>query len=413
MQGSAPFLAVASIALLLSTGGKPNARPQDLCNAPAKDAIVQLDMPGSPFEPVVSADGCWLFVTFAGRNGAGAGGVAVVHRDAGKLSVVRTAPIKGGPTGAVLTHDGKILIVADGGYVAFLDAARLVSGQGDPVLGYIGDGSQVGFIYANVTADDKLVFVAAERGAAVIVVNMDRVRAGKIDDSAVTVKFDVGNAPIAVTLSPDGRHLYTTSEVALPEWKWPDVCAPEAAAGGRGVRRMAPPNHGQGAIIVFDVARALADPAHSAISRVAAGCGTVRLVLSPDGATAYVTARADNSLLAFDAQRLVTDPAHALLGTVDVGVAPVGIAVVDSGARVVVTSSNRFAGNAGDHQPLAIVDAAKLRAGGKNAKIGEIPAGGFPRELRLAPDGRTLFLTNFTSMTLEMIDVARALPAAR
>ena len=134
--------------------------------------------------------------------------------------------------------------------------------------------------------------------------------------------------------------------------------------------------------------------------------------LPPDGATAYVTARSDNTLLAFDAQRLVTDTAHALLGKVDVGVAPVGIAVVDGGARVIATNSNRFAGNAGDHQPIAVVDAAKLRIGGKGAKLGEIPAGGFPRELRLSPDGRTLFLTNFTSKTLEMDRRVRALPKA-
>jgi DNA-binding beta-propeller fold protein YncE len=402
-------------ALILGGHGKPAARAQDSCNAPAKDAIVHLDMPGSPFEPVITADGCWLFVTLAGGNGAEGGNIAVVHRDAGKLSLVRTVPIKGGPTGAVLTHDGRILVVADGGYLAFLDAGRLISGQADPVLGYIGSGGPLGFIYVNVTADDKIAFAAAERAAAIIVVNMDRVRADRIADDAVIGKLDVGNAPIAVTLSPDGRYLYTTSEVSLAVWKWPEVCKPEGAAagGGRGRGRGPPPYHGQGAIIVFDVARALTDPSHAAVSRVAAGCGTVRLALSPDGGTAYVSARADNSLLAFDAQRLVADTAHALLGKVEVGAAPVGVAVVDDGARIVVTNSNRFAGNAGDRQPLAVVDAAKLRAGGKKAVLGEIPAGAFPRELRLSADGRTLFLTNFTSRTLEMIDLARALPAAR
>jgi len=398
-------------ALILGGHGKPAVRAQDSCNAPAKDAIVHLDMPGSPFEPVITADGCWLFVTLAGGNGSAGGNIAVVRRDTGKLSLVRTVPIKGGPTGAVLTHDGKILVVADGGYLAFLDAGRLISGQGDPVLGYIGSGGPLGFIYVNVTADDKIVFAAAERAAGVVVVNMERVRAGRFADDAVIGKLDVGNAP----LSPDGRYLYTTSEVSLAGWKWPDVCRPEnaAAPGGRGRGRVSPPYHGQGAIIVFDVALALTDPSRAAVSRVAAGCGTVRLALSPDGGTAYVSARADNSLLAFDAHRLVTDSAHALLGKVEVGDAPVGVAVVDDGARIVVTNSNRFAGNAGDRQPLAVVDAVKLRAGGKKAVLGEIPAGGFPRELRQSADGRTLFLTNFTSRTLEMIDLARALPAAR
>jgi hypothetical protein len=67
-------------------------------------------------------------------------------------------------------------------------------------------------------------------------------------------------------------------------------------------------------------------------------------------------------------------------------------------------------GDGGDRQPLTVVDAAKLRAGGKKSVLGEIQAGGFPREERVSTDVRTLFVTNFTSMTLEMIDVSRALP---
>lgn len=397
---------VRAAAFALSTTGALHA--QGGCNIPAKDPIVQLEVPGSPFEPVVSADGCWLFVTLTSPNGAGQ--IAVVRRDDGKLTVVRTVPIKGSPTGAVLTHDGKMLIVADGDYIAFLDAARLTTGNGDAVLGYIGSGSAVGFIYANVTADDKVLFVSAERAESIIVVSLDRVRAGAVDASAAIAKLDVGNAPIAVSLSPDGRFLYTTSEVADAGWQWRDECRPEnpAAGRGRGGRAGMPRYHPLGAVMVFDAQKTVTDPAHALVSRVAAGCSPVRLVVSPDGNTVYVTARGDNTLLAFDAQRLVSDTAHALLGKAEVGVAPVGIAVIDSGARIVVTNSNRFAGGGNDREPLAVVDAALLRAGGKKAVLGEIPAGGFPREIRLSADGRTMFVTNFASGTLEMVDLARA-----
>lgn len=44
---------------------------------------------------------------------------------------------------------------------------------------------------------------------------------------------------------------------------------------------------------------------------------------------------------------------------------------------------------------------------GEAAKVGSIPTGAFPREMALTPDGRTIFLTNFTSKTLQAIDVAR------
>ena len=425
-KSSLPFilLAAARMAMPQGTGATapvasppPGPAPQarESCNAPAKDAIVQLDVHGAPFEPVITADGCWLFVSLTNGNGSRSGSIAVVKRDMGQLSIVRTVPIKGNPTGAVLTHDGRILVVADGAFVAFLDAARLVSGDGDPVLGYVGRGPEVGFIYVNASADDKYVFAAAERAQAIMVVSVDQVRAGRFGDDALVSKLDVGIAPIAVTLSPDGRFLFTTSEIASLDWGWPAVCRPEGAANVSSARGNRPPPkfHGQGAIVVFDVALAVKDPAHAQLSRVAAGCATVRLVLSADGGIAYASARGDNALLAFDAHRLVGDTAHALLGKADVGTAPVGVAVVDGGSRVVVTNSNRFAGNAADHQPLAVVDAAKLRAGGEKSVLGEMPAGGFPRELRVTADGRTLFVTNFSSGTLEMIDLARALPGAR
>ena len=397
------LLGVARAAFALSVVLARPARAQDAaCNAPAKDPIVHLDMPGRPFEPVISKDGCWIFVTLT-QSADGNAGVAVVHRANGALNVVRTIGLQGGPTGAVLTHDEKLLVVADGGYLAFLDVARLETGDGDPVLGYMGNGSAVGLIYVNVTPDDRYLFASAERGHAIIIIDLAEARAGGFKERGGVAKLDVGGAPIAVTLSSDGRLLYTTSEAALPEWDWPRTCRPENPNARRNT-----PNHPQGAIIVFDVAKAVSDPSHAALSRVAAGCSPVRLVLSPAGDVAYVSARGDNMLEAFDSGRLVTDTAHALLGRAEVGVAPVGVAVIDSGARVVVTNSNRFGGSPNDRQPLAVVDAAALRAGSAKV-IRTLPAGAFPRELRLTSDGRTLLVTNFASRTLEMIDIAGAI----
>jgi 6-phosphogluconolactonase (cycloisomerase 2 family) len=408
MTRSAPFRTTAAVALSVASLAPSAVRAQDnACNVPAKDAIVNLDTPGKPFEPVITPDGCWIFVTLTQGASSGGGGIAVVQRANGSLSIARTVPLQDAPTGAVLTHDGKLLVVADGGYLAFLDVARLESGDGDPVLGYMGNGAPVGFIYANVTADDRYVIASAERAAAVILIDLDSARAGGFRERGIAAKLDVGNAPISVTLSPDGRTLYTTSEVASAAWNWPRSCRPE----NRNVRPNAP-FHPPGAIIAFDVAAALRDPSRAEITRVAAGCNPVRLVLSPDGSVAYVSARDDNTLLAFDTKRLVSDSAHALLGRTEVGVAPVGIAVVDSGHRVVVTSSNRFGGGTGDHQPLTVVDAMRLR-GGQPAVTGTIKAGAFPRELRLSADGRTLFVTNFGSSTLEMIDLARAVTPSR
>jgi hypothetical protein len=53
-----------------------------------------------------------------------------------------------------------------------------------------------------------------------------------------------------------------------------------------------------------------------------------------------------------------------------------------------------------------VLDASKI-ASGSGAVMGTIPAGAFPRELRVTADGRTLLLTNFASRSLQVVDLAR------
>ena len=159
------------------------------------------------------------------------------------------------------------------------------------------------------------------------------------------------------------------------------------------------------AILVVDVEGATHDPGNAVVGAVSAGCNPVRLVTSPSGDIAYVTARTDNVLLAFDTRKLLTDPAHARIGRVPVGDAPVGVAVLNDGARIAVTNSNRF-GTSNAAQSLTIIDAEKIMHG-EAAVLGTVPAGVFPRELRVTEDQRTLLLTNFGSMNLAVIDVPR------
>jgi DNA-binding beta-propeller fold protein YncE len=142
------------------------------------------------------------------------------------------------------------------------------------------------------------------------------------------------------------------------------------------------------------------------VAKVPAGCSPVRLAISPKGDRAYLTARNANALLAFDTKKLVHDPGHALIGKVPVGLSPVGVEVVDRGRRVIVANSNRFVAGSKDKQNLSVINAAKV-ASGAAAVLGLIPAGGFPRELRVTADGRTLLVTNFTSNTLELVDLTR------
>jgi DNA-binding beta-propeller fold protein YncE len=57
-------------------------------------------------------------------------------------------------------------------------------------------------------------------------------------------------------------------------------------------------------------------------------------------------------------------------------------------------------------QSLTAIDASKIGAGAA-AVLGSIPAGAFPREFGRSPDERTLFVTNYPSNELEVIDLAR------
>ena len=299
-----------------------------------------------------------------------------------------------------LTHDGTLLIVASDDRVAFIDPARLIAGSADAVLGYLNDAPMAGRIYANVTPDDRWLFLSDESTRTISVVDLVKARASGFDDSAVIGQIPVGRAPIALTFSRDHQFLYTTSQVAPSAYGWPSVCS---APGSDAARQAS--NYAEGAILVVDVSRATHDPANAVVGAVAAGCNPVRLVTSPSGDVAYVSARTDNMLLAFDTRKLLADPAHALIGRVPVGDAPVGVAVLNGGARLAVTNSSRF-GNSNATQSLTIIDAQKI-ASGEAAVLGTVPAGVFPRELRVTEDQATLLLTNFGSKNLAVIDVVR------
>jgi DNA-binding beta-propeller fold protein YncE len=400
------LLAAVSLCTLLlcadASGQTRNAAPPAHgCNAAAPDPITYVALPGHPFSTVASPDGCWLYVSLTSAHPKSMNGVALLSRRAGRIKLKQVFLVESGPTGMTLTHDGKVLIVADDSHVVFMDTARMISGHGDPILGYISDGDFPGIVYVNTTADDRFLFVSDENVETITVINLQKARAEGFKETAIVGKIPTGVAPIALTFSPDGRWLYTTSQIAPKDYNWPIECKPEGADPAT-----AQPRNPKGAIIVVDVTRAQTDPAHSIVARVPAGCSPVRLVIAPDGSRVFVTARNSNALLAFDTSKMQNDAAHALVGTVPVGSSPVGVAVVNDGRQVLVTNSNRFARDQTARQTLTVIDATKV-GDGQAAVIGSIKAGIFPREFGHSPDGRTLFVANYNSNELEIIDLAR------
>jgi DNA-binding beta-propeller fold protein YncE len=191
----------------------------------------------------------------------------------------------------------------------------------------------------------------------------------------------VDRAPVGMALSPDGKWLYVTSEIK-PSFVRPCTAGMQPRA--------------EGTLRVIDAVKATTEPASASIAGATAGCSPVRVALSPDGKTAFVTARGDDSVVVFDTLTLRTNPARATRRAFATGAAPVGIAMVRGGRRAVVADSNRFAGSKG---ALSVLDFSRA----KNPLIAIYPSGLFPREITESPQHDVMYLTDYVSQTIEII----------
>jgi 6-phosphogluconolactonase (cycloisomerase 2 family) len=130
----------------------------------------------------------------------------------------------------------------------------------------------------------------------------------------------------------------------------------------------------------------------------------VRLVETADSSVLFVSARGDDEILAFAPRLLESDPEHALLRAIPSGgTAPVGMRLFAQDRMLAVANSNRFADSNGT---VAILDVSN-----DSSSSGRVPpktwtAGGFPRNIGISQDGRTLYLTNYTSRSLQEIQTS-------
>jgi hypothetical protein len=374
----------------------------DRCNEATGEALTRVEVPGNPVMARTTPDGCWLVASLATTKLGWPGAIALFRRSTGAVSLARVLPLEVPAYGIALTRDGSLLMVAAGDGVAFVDLQRLIMGRTDAILGELRDGGRPVRFYLNASSDGRVLFVSDEGAQTITVIDLVKARESGFAATAVVGRIPVGQLPIALTFSSDQRYLYTTSQIAPARLGWAKEC-PQEGSG----QKTAEPVNPQGAVLVIDVERAKIDPVNAVVAAAPAGCSPVRLVLSPAGDVAYVTARNSDALLAFDTRKLREAPMSSLLGRVPVGSAPVGVAVVDAGARIVVVNSNRFGGPQTEGHYLSVVEAASMSAGAA-AVVGTIPVDAFPRELTATPDKRTLLLTNFASATLQLVDWARA-----
>ena len=373
----------------------PTAARATECNRAMASPLVHVMLPGSPFTALPSADGCWLFVSLTQPRPA----VAVIARGNGGLTLKRMVTLPGWPMGMVLTHDGSLLIVADGRDVVFLDVGRLTTGNGNAIVGYWGiPGVQPLSVYVSVTADDHYLFVSNEAVGTITVIDLAQTRRWRFAQARVVGSIAAGVGPLGLAFSSDQRFLFATVQ-SVNDMGWSNRCSPEndptAAA-----------DHPEGAVVVVDMKLATSNPGKSVLRRVPAGCSPVRVVASRETGRVYVTARGSNELLAFTERELSGSGLYPHGKRMAVGQSPVGVALVDNGRKVVVAGSDRF--HTGATGPaLYVIDAARI--GPNGIPLGSIPSQAFPREIRATADGRTLLVTNFDAGSLQIVDLGRTL----
>jgi DNA-binding beta-propeller fold protein YncE len=355
---------------------------------------VTTSVPSAPFGVITSPDGRWVFVSDSN-------GVTVLRAAGASPAVVESVSLPGGQQGLgeALTPDGRYLLVAANSETAVLSLARLESGSAQAVVGSLP--APGGAIEVATSSDGRYAFTSLEGAGAVQVSGLARALSAGFRARGVTIgRVPAAFAPVGEAVSPDGRWLYVTSEAT-----------PSGGASRRpviGRRCPGDPDSFPGVVRAIGIPAAERGPATAVRATAGAGASPVRVVLSPGGRVAWVTARGSDALLGLATSRLVS-ARPALVADVRVGSAPVGVVLVDGGRLAVVADSNRFTGRGAQWLSVVSVRDALL---GRPALVGQVRAGSFPRQFATSPDGRTLYVTNFDSSQLETIPVASLVRAA-
>src|SRR5215469_9398104 len=353
---------------------------------------------GHPAEAIWTPDHQYVLVTVS-RQHPIQSGVEVFRVEGTKFKRIAWQPLGSEPAeGIVVIPNTRMVAVglSDAG-VVFLSLDKLLEGNSDPHV--IPQGERAGSGHLAVTPDGKTLFVANEylHDGSVGIIALPRDPKGHLAPEPVA-QIPTPRATPGIALSPDTRRLYAVDEVLakdLPE-HLPGIDTPELHHENCVQAAGSPPMQ-NGGLFVIDVAKAAApatdySPQHergdAVVSLINAGCSPVREAVSSDGRTVYVTARGDDAILIFDAAALEHDPEHALVRTLETnGIAPVGLALFDHDRKLLVANSNRFSFGPGNATVIDLSDPAKP------SFLQTIKTGLFPRDIAVAPDGRSMLLT--------------------
>ena len=166
----------------------------------------------------------------------------------------------------------------------------------------------------SVTGDDRCAFVSQEYGSGqtgrrgtIEVFKLEELSANGNVSGVYIGCLTLDMAVVGTAFSIDGRFLYATSEQVSQ-------------------------SNLRGTVSVIDVRKLKSDPSNALVSKVSAGCGLGRVIVSRDGRIVWVTARQSNALLEFDTWKLASNQSSlALLASVQVGTSPVGLIFAGAG----------------------------------------------------------------------------------
>ncbi len=415
---------------------------------------------GNPVDAVVTSSGDVLVAINDGKLGLGTGIQVFTPTDNGSLQSSCVNMLW--PSISTLTNGGKDLdlslfpngadLAAATGYpgevfyhVADLlgcNATGYVVDQGSNNPNNVNSSDGAGTFDAVITLDGNYAFVANEYGVApnatlgsgitlnssytlatlpgnIAVVQIERDSSGNFTGTKVVGNISTGGSSIpGILLSPDGTRLYVTSEVSeiSPLSATQPAGNIDSATGYNTVSSTCSTGTSgnyvaNGLLTVIDVAQVEASPAQppqsAILSTVAAGCSPVRLAETSNGTTLWVAARGDNRVLAFSTAALESNPSAALLGDPSSGgISPVGIRLFHNDQWLAVANSDRF-------DPCTVTDITKVNATILEVSVPEsvslvqtIPTGCFPRDITVGPDDATLYLTNYSAKTLQVIQTS-------
>jgi len=365
----------------------------------ASEARYDIPLPGHPFSVQEMPSGVVAFVSINSGNPNQSNGIGVLRCSNGHFTFSHLIRLEPQPTGMALTRAGSLLVVADDGFIVFVDPAKAIAGE-DAIVGYMqgAEGSvednDAGAVYVAISPDDRFAFISEESAGTITVVDLAKAREVQYSRRAIVGDIDVANAPIALNLSNDGKFLFTTTEEGRRSFGWPNVCRPEGSPQGT------KPNHLPGAIFAIDVAKAESNPRDAIVAKIPGGCAPVRMSLSADGLTAWVSNRGANSVSPISTSKLLAGDQTALGAPIAVGSNPVAIAATRDGKYVLVGNTNRFGAGGTAAGTVSIIDT------NSRSVIGTLQVGEFPREFSHGV-GSTLFLANNRSDTLTVFDESR------